>query len=268
MGDFSKGGVHKTDGFWWMIFQRGEYMKPIAFDGWFFKGGVHKTDGPWWVIFQRGEYTKPMAFNGFWKCFYRFQKLSPRGVYFGKYGNYLCIKLGKISFWTIFYAEHTNICTNLQISDIKTLETLTLKNVAPYRMKNTTPTSATVCLIASKLSRMRYFCSLVRYNVASWASTGMAEPFRCAGAPWLFIGRRNTPALWLLNGESAAATTRWPPWSKCGTNFPFFCPIYYFLYEKVWIKRKETILKGKNQCQNNAENLLRCHLLLSCMNKW
>ena len=42
--DFSKGGVHKTDGFWWMIFQRGE---------------VHKTNGLRWVIFQRGEYTKP-----------------------------------------------------------------------------------------------------------------------------------------------------------------------------------------------------------------
>ena len=33
MGDFSKGGVHKTDGFWWGIFQRGEYTKPMAFDG-------------------------------------------------------------------------------------------------------------------------------------------------------------------------------------------------------------------------------------------
>ena len=33
MGDFSKGGVHKTDGFRWMIFQRGEYIKPMAFDG-------------------------------------------------------------------------------------------------------------------------------------------------------------------------------------------------------------------------------------------
>ena len=30
MGDFSKGGVHKTDGFRWVIFQRGEYMD---FDG-------------------------------------------------------------------------------------------------------------------------------------------------------------------------------------------------------------------------------------------
>ena len=39
MGDFSKGGVHKTDGLWWVIFQRGEYMKPMDFDGWFFKGG-------------------------------------------------------------------------------------------------------------------------------------------------------------------------------------------------------------------------------------
>ena len=81
MGDFSKGGVHKTDGFWWVIFQRGEYIKPMDFDGWFFKGGstqnrwilmgdfskggVHKTDGFWWVIFQRGEYIKPMDFGVF-----------------------------------------------------------------------------------------------------------------------------------------------------------------------------------------------------------
>ena len=49
-----------------VIFQRGEYIKPMAFDGWFFKGGstqnrwalvddfskggVHKTDGLWWVL--------------------------------------------------------------------------------------------------------------------------------------------------------------------------------------------------------------------------
>ena len=50
----------------WVIFQRGEYIKPMAFDGWFFKGGstwnrwllvgdfskggVHKTDRLWWVL--------------------------------------------------------------------------------------------------------------------------------------------------------------------------------------------------------------------------
>ena len=45
MGDFSKGGVHKTDGFWWVIFQRGEYTKPMAVDGWFFKGG--STQNRW-----------------------------------------------------------------------------------------------------------------------------------------------------------------------------------------------------------------------------
>ena len=33
MDDFSKGGVHETDGFWWVIFQRGEYTKSMAFDG-------------------------------------------------------------------------------------------------------------------------------------------------------------------------------------------------------------------------------------------
>ena len=80
VGEFSKGGVHKTDGLWWVIFQRGEYTKPMGFDGWvlkggstqnrwglmgdFSKGGVHKTDGLWWVSFQRGEYIKPMVFDG------------------------------------------------------------------------------------------------------------------------------------------------------------------------------------------------------------
>ena len=44
MGDFSKEGVHETDGVWWVIFQRGEYIKPNGF---------------WWVSFQRGEYIKP-----------------------------------------------------------------------------------------------------------------------------------------------------------------------------------------------------------------
>ena len=38
-----------------VIFQRGEYMKPMGF---------------WWVIFQRGEYTKPMGFGMFFfYCF-------------------------------------------------------------------------------------------------------------------------------------------------------------------------------------------------------
>ena len=35
MGDFSKGGVHKTDGLWWVIFQRGEYIKPMGFEMFF-----------------------------------------------------------------------------------------------------------------------------------------------------------------------------------------------------------------------------------------
>ena len=39
MGHSSKGGVHKTDGLWWVIFQKGEYIKRMGFDGWFFKGG-------------------------------------------------------------------------------------------------------------------------------------------------------------------------------------------------------------------------------------
>ena len=46
LDDFSKGGVHETDGFCWMIFQRGEGTQ----NRWvlindFSKGGVHKTGG-------------------------------------------------------------------------------------------------------------------------------------------------------------------------------------------------------------------------------
>ena len=48
MGDFSKGGVHKTDGVWWVTFQRGEYTKPMGFDGWLFKGG--STQNRWLVM--------------------------------------------------------------------------------------------------------------------------------------------------------------------------------------------------------------------------
>ena len=59
-------------------FQRGEYTKPMALDGWFFRGGgVHKTDGFGWVIFQRGEYTKPMGVDGW--CFQRGEYTKPMG---------------------------------------------------------------------------------------------------------------------------------------------------------------------------------------------
>ena len=47
-----------------VIFQRGEYTKPMAFDGWFSKGGVHKTDGFWWVIFKGGSTQNQWAFDG------------------------------------------------------------------------------------------------------------------------------------------------------------------------------------------------------------
>ena len=54
---FQRGEYTKPMGFWWVIFQRGEYTKPMSFDGWFFKGG--------------GGYTKPM---GFWRVFEGFLK--------------------------------------------------------------------------------------------------------------------------------------------------------------------------------------------------
>ena len=67
MDDFSKGGgVHKTDGLWWVIF----------------KGGVHETDGFWWVIFQRGEYMKPMGSDGFWDVFLLLLKVKRPGRLF------------------------------------------------------------------------------------------------------------------------------------------------------------------------------------------
>ena len=70
MGDFSKGGVHKTDGLWWVSFQRGEYTKPTGFDGWFFKGGSTWNRRALMGDFQRGEYTKPMGCDGVWNFFY------------------------------------------------------------------------------------------------------------------------------------------------------------------------------------------------------
>ena len=67
---FQRGEYTKTDGFWWVSFQRGEYTKPKSFDGWVFQRGEYtKTDGFWWVIFQRWEYTKPMSFGMFVYCF-------------------------------------------------------------------------------------------------------------------------------------------------------------------------------------------------------
>ena len=75
MGDFSKGGVHKTDELWWVSFQRGEYMKPMAFDGWFFKGG--STQNRWALmgdIFKGGGGESTQNRNDF---FFSFPVLTP-----------------------------------------------------------------------------------------------------------------------------------------------------------------------------------------------
>ena len=47
-----------------VIFQRGEYTKPMGFVRWFFKG--ESTQNRWILMgdFSKGEYTKPMAFDG------------------------------------------------------------------------------------------------------------------------------------------------------------------------------------------------------------
>ena len=52
------------------FFKGGSTQNRRGLMGDFSKGGVHKTDGLWWVIFQRGEYTKPMGFDGFWNVFF------------------------------------------------------------------------------------------------------------------------------------------------------------------------------------------------------
>ena len=82
MGDFPKEGVNKTDGVWWMIFQRGEYMKPMGFDGWFSKGG--STQNRWLLMgdFPREEYTKPMAFDGLWNLLLMLLKIKHPGRLF------------------------------------------------------------------------------------------------------------------------------------------------------------------------------------------
>ena len=52
-----------------VIFQRGEYTKPMVLGGFCFsKGGG-------------GEYTKPMAFDGFWNVFSLFLKIKRRGAF-------------------------------------------------------------------------------------------------------------------------------------------------------------------------------------------
>ena len=89
-----------------VILQRGEYTKPMGFDGRFFKGGstqnrwalmgdfskggVHKTDGFGWVIFQRGEYMKPMGFGIFFLLLLR---IKCPGRLFGKYDISLLVMI-------------------------------------------------------------------------------------------------------------------------------------------------------------------------------
>ena len=61
-----------------VLFQRGEYTKPMAFDGWFFKGG--STQNRWALM---GDFFKEGSTQNRWVlefCFC-FWKLSTRGVY-------------------------------------------------------------------------------------------------------------------------------------------------------------------------------------------
>ena len=87
-----------------LIFPRGEYMKTMAFNGWFFqggstqnrwvlmgdfsKGGVHKTERVLMGDFSKGGVHRTKKFLRVLDSLsYCFWKLSARGVYFGKYGT-------------------------------------------------------------------------------------------------------------------------------------------------------------------------------------
>ena len=92
MDDFSKGGVHKTDGFWWVIFQRGEYTKPMGFHWWVFKGGVHETDGLWWVV----------------KFFYCFEDWAP-GAFISANTGFVSL----LSYWSFNNHEFVTISSQI-----------------------------------------------------------------------------------------------------------------------------------------------------------
>ena len=87
-------------GFGWTIFQRGEYTKPMAFDGWFFKRG--STQNRWALdgrFFQRGEYMKPMGCDGFWNAFCLVLKIKRPGRLFRQIRYFhwkSCRKMGRI----------------------------------------------------------------------------------------------------------------------------------------------------------------------------
>ena len=64
------------------FFKGGSTWNRRVLMGDFSKGGVHETDGFWWVVFQRREYTKPMGFDGFWNVFLLLLKIKRPGRLF------------------------------------------------------------------------------------------------------------------------------------------------------------------------------------------
>ena len=73
MDDFSEGGVHKTDGFWWVIFQKG--------------GGGEKYTQNRWILM------------GFGICFTASRNWAPGAFIPAKYGIFF---LWLIQFWQYF----------------------------------------------------------------------------------------------------------------------------------------------------------------------
>ena len=96
MGAFSKGGVHKTDGLWWVIFKGGSTQNRWLLMGDFSKGGVHKTDG-------------------FWNVFLLLLKISAQGVYSANTVFYFYVektKRGSIS------KERHSTCTLMSMNKL------------------------------------------------------------------------------------------------------------------------------------------------------
>ena len=83
--DFSKGGVHKTNGFWWVIFKGGSTQNRWLLMGDFSKGGAHKTDGLLMGDFSKGGVHKT---DGLWNVFLLLLNIKRPGAYFCKYGNF------------------------------------------------------------------------------------------------------------------------------------------------------------------------------------
>ena len=73
----------------------------------FSKGEVHKTGGFWWVIFQRGKYTKPMGANEFWNVFIASRNYAT-GAFISAnmvFSYYSILRLPPILYFSLFHFQ-------------------------------------------------------------------------------------------------------------------------------------------------------------------